>query len=209
MLSNPYLPSPSASKAWAEGFTKGFAAIASPEPSENIAAVDIEAFNEGVYAGSESAVSGLSLNENPCIPALEEEREHSAIHFLTPSAEIAHGLWEMRHLKTLGAGIIGILIGLVEVSCSATVHTKDPNKVMPKLGQLMIDALISYGMESMELFCGAGLDAGSEDCEICMTPLFSSFDQARQAAIDMNRQDWIVVSWRTDQSNSFRVVDSN
>jgi hypothetical protein len=58
------------------------------------------------------------------------------------------------------------------------------------------------------VFCGAGLDPGAADCEMCLTPLFTSLAQARDAAIAMKRPDWVVVSWRTDQSRSLKVVDS-
>jgi hypothetical protein len=67
---------------------------------------------------------------------------------------------------------------------------------------------VSYGLESLELFCSAGLDANATDCEIRVSPLFTSLDQARQAAIAMNRSQWVVASWRTDQTNSFVIVDS-
>jgi hypothetical protein len=88
------------------------------------------------------------------------------------------------------------------------VHTLPPENVLPSLGQPMIDWLASFGLDSMELFCGAGLDPEATDCEICLSLLFNSEDQARQAAIGMHRSKWVVVSWRTDQSGSFRVVDS-
>src|SRR5215216_6585944 len=100
MLQNPFLPAPSAAQAWAEGFTKGFVAISSPEPSENVAAEDIDAFNEGVAAGAESAGTGISLGD-PCLAASEE---HGPLHvpgMVINAAEIAHGVWETRHLKTL------------------------------------------------------------------------------------------------------------
>lgn len=207
MLQNPFLPAPSAANAWAEGFTKGFSSISSPEPSENVGSDDIEAFNQGVAAGEESTLSGISLGD-PCIPASEE---HGPLHvpgMLINGAEIAHGVWEARHLTKLAGGTASIVVALIELACTLPVHTLPPEQVLPGLGQPMVDALISYGIESMELFCGAGLDAAATDCEIRLSPLFTSFDQAHQAAIEMNRFQWVVVSWRTDQSNSFEIVDS-
>ena len=68
MIDNPFLPSPSQAAAWSEGFTKGIAAIASPEPGENVDADDIEAFNQGVATGEESARLGMDLGD-PCGPA--------------------------------------------------------------------------------------------------------------------------------------------
>jgi hypothetical protein len=100
------------------------------------------------------------------------------------------------------------VVALIELACTLPVHTLPPEEVLPSLGQPTIDALASYGLESMELFCGAGLDPAAADCEIRLSPLFTSLDQAREAAIAMNRSQWVVASWRTDQSNSFEIVDS-
>ena len=102
----------------------------------------------------------------------------------------------------------GIVVALIELACTLPVHTLPPEEVLPSLGQPTVDVLASYGLESMELFCGAGLDATAADCEILLSPLFTSLEQARQAAITMNRFQWVVASWRTDQSNSFEIVDS-
>ena len=207
MLQNPFLLMPSAANAWAEGFTKGFVAKSSLAPSENVASEDIAAFNQGVAAGAESARSGISFGD-PCIPAADE---HGPLHvpgMVINAAEIIHGVWEARHLAKLAGGIAGVVVGLIELACTLPIHVLPPEQVLPALGQPMADALRFYGIESMELFCGAGLHATVPGCEICLTPLFPSFDQAHQAVIAMNRFQWVVASWRTDQSNSFRIVDS-
>jgi len=46
-----------------EGFTKGFVAISAPEPSEKVAAEDVEAFNQGVATGEQCAREAISLYE--------------------------------------------------------------------------------------------------------------------------------------------------
>ncbi len=204
---NPFLPAPSEASAWAEGFTKGFVAIASPQPGENVGAEDIDAFNTGVAAGEESARTGVEIGD-PCVAALEEHGPGHAPGMVINAFEIAHGVWEARQLATLAAGIAGIMVALIELACTLPVHTLPPDEVLPTLGQPVVDTLASYGLTSLELFCGAGLDATATDCEIRLTPLFTSQDLAQQAAIAMNRSQWVVARWRTDQSNSFRVVDS-
>lgn len=209
MLQNPFLPSPSAASAWAEGFTKGLSAVSSPEPGENVTVEDIDAFNQGVAAGEESARTGISLGD-PCIAASEEHGPLHGAEIVIGGAHIVHGVWQARHLTKLAGGIAGIVAGVVELAIALPVHTLPPEQVLPDLAQPMIDALVSFGVESMELFIGAGLDPtdAAADCEIRLTPLFKSFDQAREAAIAMNRFQWVVASWRTDQSNSFEIVDS-
>jgi hypothetical protein len=207
MIDNPFLPAPTAASAWAEGFAKGYIAMTSPEPGENIGADDIDAFNQGVTAGEESARVGISLGDS-CIPASEEHGPMHVPGMLINAGEIAHGVWEARQLETLAGGIAGIVVALIELACTLPVHTLPPEQVLPDLGESTVATLISYGIESMELFCGAGLDPTANDCEICLSPLFTSLDQAREAAIAMNRFQWVVASWRTDQSNSFQIVDS-
>jgi hypothetical protein len=213
MLQNPFLLAPSAASAWAEGFTKGFAAISSPEPGENVSAEDIDAFNQGVVAGEEGSRSGISLGD-PCIAASEEHGPLHAPGMVINAAEIAHGVWEARHLANLAAGMASIVVALIELAITLPVHTLPPEQVLPKLAQPMVDELTSYGLEPIALFCGAGLDPTATDCEIRVTPLFTSRDLARQAAIAMGRFQWVVARWHpvTDQSSSestiFEIVDS-
>jgi len=204
MITNPFLPSPSAASAWAEGFTKGFAATSSPEPGENVSADDIDAFNQGVATGEECVRTGLSL-ENPCIAALEEEHLE-AVHTVITNLEAAHVA--VGFATKIAEGFAGLAVMLIELACTLPVHTLPPDEVLDNLGQPIVETLVSYGIESMELFCGAGVDAGATDCEIRLTPFFTTFDQAHQAAIEMNRFQWVVASWRTDQSNSFEIVAS-
>jgi len=207
MLENPFLPAPTEARAWAEGFTKGFTALSSPEPSDQVGPGDTDAFNEGVEAGVGGARDGLEFSE-PCVPAAEGEGPLEKAGMAFEGVELLHGLWEARHVATLAAGIAGIVWVFVELAITAPVNTLPPEDVLPKLGQPIIDQLASYGVDSIELFCGAGLDPGATDCEIRLTPLFNSQEQARQAAVGMARWKWVVVSWRMDQCGSFRVVDS-
>lgn len=207
MIQNPFLPSPAKADAWNEGFIKGFVAISSPEPSENIAEEDMDAFNQGVQDGSQTAENGIAVN-NPCIPALEE---HGPLHepgMAVNGAEIAHGVWEIAHLGKIAAGAASIIVALIELACTLPVHMEDPETVLPQLGQPLIDTLATMGLDSMEVFLGAGMDINATDCEIQLTPLFASADKARDAAAAMNRPQWMVVSWRTDACNSFKVCDS-
>ena len=207
MITNPYSLVPFKSNAWAEGFTKGYVSIAAPEPSENVSSDDYDAFNEGVAAGLECATNGLSLDD-PCVPALEE---HGPLHvpgMIIDAAHIAHGVWELRHLATVAAGAASIFVAAIELAITLPVHILPAEQVLPTLGLPVTEKLAAYGLDSMQLFCGAGLDANAVDCEILLSPLYPTPEQAREAAIAMGRYQWLVVSWRTDQSNSFQVVDS-
>ena len=207
MIDNPFLPSPTGAAAWAEGFVKGYVSISSPEPSAGIGPDDFEAFNQGVESGGQSAIDGIELG-GPCIAAADE---HGPLHvpgMVIDASHIAYGVWELRHLATAAGGVAGIVVGVVCLAATLPHRTLPPEEVLPGLGEPLAAALSAYGIDSMKLFCGAGLDALSQDCEIMLTPVFATLDQARSAAQAMNRSQCIVVSWRTDQSNSFEVEDS-
>lgn len=207
MIYNPYTPAPAQADAWSEGFSKGFLGSSSTDPGANVGEDEMAAFNEGVLAGIEGAENGITLG----VDCLEAGEEHGSLH--TPAmfingAEVAHGIWEMRHLKTLAGGVAGIFVAFIELACTLPAHTRPPRDVLPSLGQPLIDQLAAFGIDSAELFIGAGLDPTATDCEIQVSRLYSSMESAREAAIAMQRSPWLIASWRTDQSNSFRIIEA-
>lgn len=207
MISNPHLLEPTAAAAWAEGFTKGFFATSSPEPSANVSQSDLVAFGEGVAVGSDAAVSGIETSVT-CVPAAEESPLEVPI-LIFDGFDIAVDIKHSWSATRLGFALSSIIVALVELAVSLPVHVMEPDQVLPGLGQEAIDSLAAYGLSSIELFCGVGSDPSAFDCELQLTRLFSRQDQARAAAEAMGRPAWFVVSWRTDQSNSFRVVESS
>lgn len=211
MLQNPFLPAPNAAAAWAEGFTKGFMAINSPEPGENIGLEDVDAFNQGVVTGEETGRTGIMLLSNPCIVAREGDapgpiRDGVEVFHLVELGDI---LLNFRRLATVAEGMAGAAVLLFQLACTIPVHAQPAENVLPLLSRDVIDKLATYGLQSMEVFCGAGLDASSPDCEIRITSLFSSPALARQAAIDIGRSTWVVARWQTGNSKRLDIVDSS
>lgn len=206
MMSNPYLPSPSQADAWSKGFISGLSGPDfSTDPPADLNSDDATAYSEGALAGQQSAINGLELT-GTCIPA--RAPEHSQVHVIT-GIEILHGLWELRSLATLAAGLAGLGVALIELLITLPVDTLPPEQVLPSLGQRIIDQLAAAGVGSIKLFIGAGLDASSEDCTIKLTSMFKTQDAAKEAAVAIGRGEWVVTSWRTDACGSFRIVDSN
>lgn len=208
MISNPHLLEPTAGAAWAEGFTKGFMAISSPEPSDNVSQQDIDAFNEGVSVGSDAAENGLETNVS-CVAAREGENPVETETLAWDGMDIAESIGHSLSKGKLGFALSSIFVTAIELAVSLPVHTIPPDQVLPGLGQEAMGTLAAYGLNSVELFCGGGADPAALDCEIQLTILFSNEAQARAAAQAMGRPEWFVVSWRTDQSNSFRVVETS
>ena len=140
MLENPFAQVPFKEAAWAEGFTKAIAAISSPEPSESIAEEDLDAFNGGVNAGVQAASDGIEF-PTPCIAALEESHHETLV---ITGAEVAHSLWELRHLKTVAGGIAGLVVAVIELACSLPVHLLPADQVLPARAQSLIDKLAEF-----------------------------------------------------------------
>lgn len=207
MIKNPFKLVPFKEAAWAEGFCKGISAMSSPSPSDLISEEDLDAFNDGVATGSDAYTNGVAF-DSPCVAALEGSPGHGFGLFVD-GAHLLHAAWEARHLAGLAGAFGGLLVVVISVGTSAH-HALPANQVLPRLGQDITEKLESFGAGSIEFFSGVSLDLSSEDCTMIMSPLFFSLTQARSAAIEANRQDgWLVVSWRTDQSNSFRIVETN
>jgi hypothetical protein len=183
-------------------------AISSPQPSDNVSQQDVDAFNEGVSVGSDAAENGLETNVS-CVSAREGENPVETETLTFEGIDIVKSIGHSLSKGKLGFALSSIFVAAVELAISLPVHTIPPDQVLPGLGQEAIDTLAAYGLSSVELFCGGGVDPASEDCEIQLTILFSNESQARAAAQAMGRPQWFVVSWRTDQSNSFRVVESS
>lgn len=207
MISNPFDFVPFKEAAWAEGFCKALAAISSPSPSESISEEDFDAFNMGVATGADTFVNGIPFDA-PCVAALEGSPGHG-VGLAVDGAHLLHSGWEAIHLAKFAGAFASVLLVIVSIGTSA--HVSLPaNQVLPELGQNITNKLVSLGAGSLEFFAGVSLDLSSEDCTMLMSPLFLSLSAAEKAAMYAGRPDgWLVVSWRTDQSNSFRIVATN
>lgn len=207
MIANPYDTIPFKEAAWAEGFCKGIASVVAPAPSDSVAEEDFDAFNDGVATGADAASNGIALDMS-CVAAQEGSPGHDAT-MVFEGLDWLHGAWEARHLVKLGGIFAASVLTVILVAVSAK-NALPAEQVLPGYGNAVTDKLTALGAGSMEIFCGVDLDILSEDCTMFMSALFLSMEQARDAAVANARADgWIVVSWRTDQSNSFRIVTSN
>ena len=92
---------------------------------------------------------------------------------------------------------------LVELSIALETHFDDPNEAL----RVRASELQGILTDSMELFLGGGVDFEAKACELKLTPVFRSLDDARRAAQEIGRREQLVVSWRTDQSGGVKVVD--
>jgi hypothetical protein len=203
MITNPFIPSPPQASAWSEGFLKGFSAGGPVEASDSVDADSMDAFNQGVVAGEQAGANGIEPDD-ACVSASEDHDAVDGPLLGFDAVDIGVGF-----AKTVAHGMSSLFVALVELAVNLPHRAQDPEQVLPGVGESFSNALSAMGLGSMELFAGAGVDPLASECEIKLTSIFKSQDQARAATIALGRQPWIVARWRTDQSNSFTVVDQS
>ncbi|RWA20310.1 hypothetical protein MELE44368_17595 [Mycolicibacterium elephantis DSM 44368] len=188
------------------GFVSGYADVSIPlDPPDEMDANDGTAYSEGVQAGRQGAIDGLDIGR--CISAGEPSPGEGFAHLIT-GAEILHGVYELVALAKIAAGVAGLVVALIEIGASARAVLPLNQTALPEAADPLLEAMDAYGVGSLEVFAGIGRDPLSHDCEIQLTGLYPSLDDARSAALAMERADWLIVSWRTDQCGSFRVVEA-
>jgi hypothetical protein len=209
MIENPYLGpvfSPAQTDAWAEGFVRGYADSSVPiDPPPEIDQEAGAAYSEGIQAGRQGAIDGLDIGK--CIAAGEPDPGEDFEHLIT-GADIAHGLWDAVKLGEVAAGLTSLVLLLIEIGCSAKAVLPLSQTMLPDAATPLLDAMNDYGVPSLEVYVGVGRDPLSKDCEIQLTGLYPAISSARDAVHAMGRSDWLIVSWRTDQSGSFHIVEA-
>jgi hypothetical protein len=206
-LQNPFLTPPQVesaqSRSWSMGFAFGFQG---PEQSTmtpvDIQPEDADAFNQGLLAGQNAAINGLSLPQ-PCVDLHAEGG--LGPHLLM---DVPEGLMWIKDLgEGLAAGIGGSVIFFVNLSIALETFTDDPDERLTQAASTLQAKLQDMGFnQSMELFIGGGVDISVAGCELMLTSIFRSKDAAVTAAKGLGRPHWLVVSWRTDQSGGATVV---
>jgi hypothetical protein len=173
----------------------------------DIAPEDADAFDQGVLAGQDAAINGLEF-PNSCV---DLHSEGPSVPHLAVDGTIEGGLTIFELAKGAFAGAIleGVLM-VVMLSISLETFSDDPDEALAVHGSALQRTLQRLGIEnSMELFLGGAVDTSNFGCELMLTPVFRTLEAATASAQDLGRPNWIVTSWRTDQSNSVGIVASS
>jgi hypothetical protein len=210
MLQNPFLIPPQVespqSRSWGFGFAFGFQG---PEQSTmtsvDIQPEDADAFNQGVLAGQDAAINGLSLPQ-PCVDLNAEGGFGPHL-----GLELPEGIMVAKELmKTFGKGIGGGAILLINLSIALETFADDPDQKLEQAASALQAKLQEMGFDqSMEMFIGGGIDLQQRGCELLLTQIFRFEDSATNAAQALGRSQWLVASWRTDQSGGATIVASS
>lgn len=209
-VQNPYLQPPYGegpkSRSWAQGFTYGFSG---PEYSATaqgeVPTEDFDAFNEGVIAGQSAAIEGIDTRGS-CVD-LNAEDEHGHALELAGNPDVWIFAYEVGKRKFAKAAGTGVLIAL-ELLISLETWFDDPEEGLNRGVSRLQEQLQSLGFQQgLELYVGAGLDFNQRGCELQVSGIYRYQDGATNAARAMNRAQWLVARWRTDQSGGATVVD--
>lgn len=171
---------------------------------ETINPEDLDAFDQGVLVGQDAAINGLSL-ATPCVDLHAEGP--SVPHLAVEGAEASAALFSLI-AHGIAAGLSEGVFLLVTLSITLQTTFDDPDEALSERAAALKRKLEEMGFEaSMELFIGGAVDNTQSGCELMLTPIFRSAQSATEAARAIGRPQWLVVSWRTDQSGGIRVVD--
>jgi hypothetical protein len=207
MISNPFLPSPPDAAAWSEGFVKGLLNSSDKSASATVDQQSINAFLLGVEAGENAAVNGFDVGIE-CVSAGEpHSSEVPSIAF--EGLSIGSHIAEHQLTGLLAHGLAGLFVLAIELAVGLPHRAEDPETVLPQIGSRIVDQLVAMGVGSAAFFVGAAVDPLAEGCEIKLTPMFVDQQQAIDATLSLSRDIWIVGRWRTDQANSFEVVETS
>jgi hypothetical protein len=100
----------------------------------------------------------------------------------------------------------GVLL-VVNLSLSLETFSDDPDAALGQQSAAIQGRLQQMGIQtSMELFIGGAVDTAQAGCELLLTSVFRTETAAESAARALGRPQWLVISWRTDQSGSIGVV---
>jgi hypothetical protein len=209
MLVNPFLTIPQVesaqSRSWAMGFGFGFQG-----PSEStmtpadIAPEDVDAFNQGILAGQDAAINGLAF-EQGCVDLHAEgpSLPHLAADGTIEGSMTVFGIVAEGFAKAVLDGVLLV----VNLSLSLETFSDDPDAALGQQSAAIQGRLQQMGIQtSMELFIGGAVDTAQAGCELLLTSVFRTETAAESAARALGRPQWLVISWRTDQSGSIGVV---
>jgi hypothetical protein len=188
------------------GFAYGFQGPAqSTMTPADIQPEDADAFDQGVLAGQGAAINGLSLPQ-PCVDLHAEGGIGPHLVLDVPEGIMV----VVDFADKFAAGIGGGAIFLINLSIALETFTDDPDQRLAKAATALQAKLQEMGFDqSLEMFIGGGVDLEQRGCELLLTPIFRFQDAATNAAKALGRSQWLVASWRTDQSGGATTVASS
>lgn len=212
MITNPFDQPPFAPEqalAWGQGFIFGLTGpLASTEDAPADLSDDVrEAFEDGRLAGQQSSADGLDVFPQ-CVDTEEQEHLPLAVEV---GFEGFSGLFEtlkglFQGTKILGGIFSAGFMTLLDIALAAH-HFTDPDQAIDRITSDFFGTIQSFGRADCAFYLGVGVDLDAKGCELQLTPLFRTQQQAHDAAVAIGRTVWFVGEWHANQCGTMNVID--
>jgi hypothetical protein len=212
VITNPFDQPPFAPEqatAWGQGFIFGLTGpLDSTDNAPDNLSDDVrDAFEQGQLAGQDAAANGLDAFPQ-CVDT--EEQEHLPLgvelgfEASTAAIETVRGLLE--GTKILGGIFSAGFMSLLDIALAAHQFT-DPQDAINRISRDFFGTIESFGRPDCAFFLGVGVGMDSQGCELQLTSLFRTQQQAHDAAVAIGRTTWFVGQWHANQCGTMTVID--
>lgn len=212
MIRNPYEEPPmepgnDQALAWGQGLLFGLTGPlqGGEAPPENLDGGVFDAFASGQLAGQQFSMDGLDVFPE-CISTSEEHHVPLTVEIGFEGATYVMEAFHAGKLFVAGAAFSAGVMILLDIALSAH-HFTPPEEVIDRISNDMMSSLQSLGRDDCEFYVGGGVDFEAVGCELKLTRLFRTRDQARSAAGDLRRNIWFVGYWTANQCSTLDLVE--
>lgn len=196
---------PSQALAWGQGFLFGMTGpLYSREQAPDSIGDDVrEAFEQGVLAGQQAAIDGLNIFPQ-CIDTEEQEHVPLAAELGLEGAGFIADLVE--GAKLASAAFSTIFMAALDIALAAH-HFTPPEEVIYGITQQFFGTIENLGRDDCAFYLGGAVDLNVAGCQLQLTRLFRTQEQAHDAAVGLGRTLWFVAEWHANQCGSMTLID--
>ena len=208
MITNPFDQAPfapSQAVAWGQGFLFGLTGpFESTEQAPDSIAEEVrEAFDEGVLVGQQAAIDGLDIFPI-CVDTEEGEHIPLAASLALDAAGFAADL--AKKVATASAAFSFTFMTALDIALAAH-HFTPPERVIDGITQQFFGTIESFGRDDCAFFIGGGVDLDTAGCQLQLTPLFRTQQQAHDSAVAFGRALFFVGEWHANQCGLMTLIE--
>jgi hypothetical protein len=214
MISNPYEEPPmepgnDQALAWGRGLIFGLTGPlqGGEAPPGDVQDDVLEAFASGQLVGQQASIDGVDVFPQ-CISTSEEHHIPLSVELGFEGASYLVEAYDAGRLFVAGAAFASGIMVLLDVALSAH-HFTPPEEAIDRISRDMMSSLQSLGRADCEFYVGGGVDFDAVGCELQLTRLFRTRDQARSAAVGIGRGIWFVGYWAANQCGTLELVEGS